>query len=130
MTNIYKLESLLDHFIESDPDRAERWLESTLAKIELRKRLAHRKAVTPLPNTAQQEPRGWQWLDTGVFLKKLPDTADLGAWHPLYTSPPESKPLKFDEQEMLRLCPHFGPSPARDQWIAGYEAAQGIGEKK
>lgn len=27
------------------------------------------------------------------------------------------------EQLMLKLCPHYGPSPARDQWIAGFEAA-------
>lgn len=27
------------------------------------------------------------------------------------------------EQQMLRLCPHYGPSPARDAWIAGYTAA-------
>lgn len=37
--------------------------------------------------------------------------------------------LTFDEQEMLRLCPHFGPSPARNEWIAGYKAAHGIKER-
>ncbi len=35
-----------------------------------------------------------------------------------------SKDLFADEQEMLKACPHFGPSPARDQWIAGWEAAR------
>lgn len=28
------------------------------------------------------------------------------------------------EQRMLSLCPHYGPSPARDTWIAGYQAAR------
>lgn len=27
------------------------------------------------------------------------------------------------EQQMLKSCPHYGPSPARDAWIAGYAAA-------
>lgn len=43
----------------------------------------------------EQEPRGWQWFDTSVFRKKLPDMAEPGAWHPLYTTPPQRKPLQF-----------------------------------
>jgi hypothetical protein len=35
-----------------------------------------------------QEPRGYQWFDTAVFRKQLPENADVSAWHPLYTTPP------------------------------------------
>lgn len=40
-----------------------------------------------------QELRGYQWLDTAIFRKKLPDNAEASAWHPLYTTPTERKPL-------------------------------------
>ena len=59
---------------------------------------------------AQEEPRGWQWLDTAVFRKKLPDTAEPGAWHPLYTSPQareteQQKPVGHGGRPMtLREC--------------------------
>jgi len=29
-------------------------------------------------------PCAWRWLDTAVFRKKLPKTAEAGAWGPLY----------------------------------------------
>ena len=41
----------------------------------------------------EQEPVAWQWLNTGHFRKKLPRTAELGNWQPLYTHPPQRKPL-------------------------------------
>jgi hypothetical protein len=34
------LERMLDRWIEGDPDAAERWIQSQLARIALRKRLA------------------------------------------------------------------------------------------
>jgi hypothetical protein len=30
----------------------------------------------------------WQWLDSGHFRKKLPASAETGAWRPLYKHPP------------------------------------------
>jgi hypothetical protein len=42
-----------------------------------------------------QEPRGYQWFDTAVFRKQLPENADVSAWHPLYTTPP-AQPADYD----------------------------------
>jgi hypothetical protein len=42
MTNLEKAIALLDELIESDPDRAERFIESHLARIDLLKRKAVR----------------------------------------------------------------------------------------
>jgi hypothetical protein len=39
------------------------------------------------------EPVAWQWLDSGHFRKKLPATAETGAWRPLYTHPPIERTL-------------------------------------
>tara|TARA_R110000772_G_scaffold125466_20_gene232226 strand:- start:1141 stop:1581 length:441 start_codon:yes stop_codon:yes gene_type:complete len=37
----------------------------------------------------EQEPVAWQWLGSAHFRKKLPKNADVTAWNPLYTTPPE-----------------------------------------
>ncbi len=37
---------------------------------------------------------------------------------------PVAQDITDDEQEMLKACPHFGPIPARDQWIDGWQAAR------
>jgi len=36
-----------------------------------------------------QEPVAWQWLGSAHFRKKLPKNADITAWNPLYTAPPQ-----------------------------------------
>ena len=69
----------------------------------------------------------------------------------LYTTTPHRKPLTEEqnscganrckshgcyglckahdfELQMMKLCPYFGKSPARDVWIEGYKAAHGIKE--
>ena len=40
------------------------------------------------------------------------------------SSCPGRDPYPVAQDEMIKACPHFGPSPARDQWIAGWEAAR------
>ena len=42
----------------------------------------------PAPPLAQ-EPVAWQWLGSAHFRKKLPKNADITAWNPLYTTPPQ-----------------------------------------
>ena len=37
----------------------------------------------------EQEPVAWQWLGSAHFRKKLPKNADITAWNPLYTTPPQ-----------------------------------------
>jgi len=41
----------------------------------------------------EQKPVAWQWLGSAHFRKKLPKNADITAWNPLYTTPPQRKPL-------------------------------------
>jgi hypothetical protein len=49
-----------------------------------------------------QEPVALQWLDTAHFRKKIPVGATLSHWRPLYTAPPQRKPLTVtDLQEAL-----------------------------
>ena len=46
-----------------------------------------------------------------------------------YTAPQQRKPLT--DEQMMDHCPHYGPSPARDEWISGFRAcerAHGIGD--
>jgi hypothetical protein len=44
MTSLARLEALLDEWLEQDPDAASRFIESQLARIALRRRLACLKA--------------------------------------------------------------------------------------
>ena len=53
--------------------------------------------VQRLGQEIEQEPVAWQWLGSAHFRKKLPKNADITAWNPLYTAPPQRKPLT-DEQ--------------------------------
>ena len=39
------------------------------------------------------EPVAWQWLDTAHFRKKIPADATPSSGRPLYTTPPQRKPL-------------------------------------
>jgi hypothetical protein len=52
---------------------------------------------------SEQEPRGYQWLDTAVFRKKLPDNAEPDAWHALYTTPPAAQPAPVQEPVAWRV---------------------------
>jgi hypothetical protein len=45
-----------------------------------------REAIAELES---QEPVAWQWLSSAHFRKKLPKDADITAWNPLYTAPPQ-----------------------------------------
>lgn len=45
--------------------------------------------VQRLGQEIEQEPVAWQWLGSAHFRKKLPKNADITAWNPLYTHPPQ-----------------------------------------
>jgi hypothetical protein len=51
-------------------------------------------------------PRAWQWLNTGILRKKLPLTAEPGAWTPLYDQAALDAALNLWPRD-CRLCAHF-----------------------
>ena len=56
------------------------------------------REVQRLGQEIEQEPVAWQWLGSAHFRKKLPKNADVTAWNPLYTHPPqrtEQEPLAW-----------------------------------
>jgi hypothetical protein len=75
-----------------------------------------------------QEPAAWQWLDTGTFRKKLPKTAERGAWNPLYAAPPQRKPLT--DEEINAVCAPLGFAQLSPVEVTrAIEQAHGIGSK-
>ena len=53
----------------------------------------------------EQEPVAWQWLGSAHFRKKLPKNADITAWNPLYTAPPQrTEPLIGCVNHDCALC--------------------------
>jgi uncharacterized cysteine cluster protein YcgN (CxxCxxCC family) len=70
--------------------------------------------ITP-PATPVQEPRGYQWFDTAVFRKKLPENAELSAWHPLYTTIPAAQPAVPHPVIAGALFDFMGWLTSRDQ---------------
>jgi len=61
------------------------------AKLVAEKALAEHamQKVQRLGQEIEQEPVAWQWLGSAHFRKKLPKNADITAWNPLYTTPPQ-----------------------------------------
>jgi hypothetical protein len=57
-------------------------------KHKARELAEHFYGLAPAQPAPVQEPRGYQWLDTSVFRKKLPENAEPDAWNALYTTPP------------------------------------------
>jgi len=57
-----------------------------------------------------QEPRGYQWLDTSVFRKKLPKNAEPDAWNALYTTPPAAQRpfVGLTDDEVIKCTPTWG----------------------
>ena len=52
----------------------------------------------------EQEPVAWQWLGSAHFRKKLPKNADVTAWNPLYTTPPQ----RTEQEPVAYYLPHKG----------------------
>jgi hypothetical protein len=50
-----------------------------------------------------QEPVAWQWLGSAHFRKKLPKNADITAWNPLYTNPPQRTWVGLTDEEIQEL---------------------------
>ena len=59
----------------------------------------------------EQEPVGWQWLNTCNYRKKLPANAIPEHWRPLYTAPTPRQWVSLTEQEMYDLFfnDQYGP---------------------
>ena len=75
----------------------------------------------PQPKETKQKPVAWQWLTTAHFRKKLPKDAEVGAWNPLYTTPPQRKPLTPEQIAEFDCYDHF-------KFARAIEAAHGIKE--
>ena len=77
----------------------------------------------------EQEPVAWQWLGSAHFRKQIPRDADVTAWNPLYTLPPQRKPLT--NEEMWQLWNSQGDDAMEQQaaitFARAIEAAHGIG---
>ena len=81
----------------------------------------------------EQEPVAWQWLGSAHFRKKLPKNADVTAWNPLYTAPPQRKPLTNGEIYTAYITATNQTLRATDERLAfafarAIEAAHGIKE--
>jgi hypothetical protein len=51
--------------------------------------------VQRLGQEIEQEPVAWQWLGSAHFRKQIPKNADVTAWNPLYTHPPQRTEKKM-----------------------------------
>ena len=75
-----------------------------------------------------EEPVAWQWLDTAHFRKKIPADATPSDWRPLYTAPPQRKPLTEEEIDAIPCTD--GPGSDWDalvRFARAIEKAHGIG---
>ena len=79
----------------------------------------------PVAWTTMPEAEDWCFVSGG----KDPTSKLEGKWFPLYTTPPQRKPLTDDEISLLYMR-HTG-RPRRTYWefARAIEAAHGIGEK-
>lgn len=118
------------------------WDRVNALEESLREHMAeiHRlKSISQPEQEPEQEPVAYQWLGTSVIRKRIPKTAEADAWTPLYTAPPQRKPLT--EEEILphikkcagyygyTNCDVFGVSGAGFVLLArAIEKAHGIGE--
>ena len=89
--------------------------------------------VQRLGQEIEQEPVAWQWLGSAHFRKKLPKNADVTAWNPLYTAPPQRKPLTNGEIYTAYITATNQTLRATDERLAfafarAIEAAHGIKE--
>jgi hypothetical protein len=50
------------------------------------------------------EPVAWQWLGSAHFRKKIPKNADITAWNPLYTTPPQRTWVGLTDEEIEQGC--------------------------
>jgi len=95
--------------------QALQYLDAPTAQLFKDARLALRAALaqpewTPAPHLGrfsvdrdralaqpEQKPVAYQWLGTSVIRKRIPKTAEADAWQPLYTAPPQRKPIRDAE---------------------------------
>jgi len=76
---------------QPEPDKIQKAVE---AGATLSARLQHQDSRWEQP---EPEPVAYQWLGTSVIRKRVPKTAEADAWQPLYTHPPQRKPLTRKE---------------------------------
>ena len=76
-----------------DPDSVIKRSKEALAELAMRE-------VQRLGQEIEQEPMAWQWLGSAHFRKKLPKNADVTAWNPLYTAPPQRTWVGLNDDEI------------------------------
>ena len=76
-----------------DPDSVIKRSKEALAEHAMRE-------VQRLGQEIEQEPMAWQWLGSAHFRKKLPKNADVTAWNPLYTAPPQRTWVGLNDDEI------------------------------
>jgi hypothetical protein len=75
----------------------------------------------------QAQPVAWMWKDGTITAD--PDRAD-GTWTPLYTAPPQRKPLTDEEISKIASTPCAVVGSYVHTFARAIEAAHGIKEKK
>jgi len=81
----------------------------------------------------EQDPVGWQWLNTCNYRKKLPANAIPEHWRPLYTAPIPRTPLT--DEEMRECAQAVNAEPLAEGWpelikfARAIERVHGIGEQ-
>ena len=75
----------------------------------------------------EQEPVGWQWLDTANFRKKIQPAGESECWNPVYASPPKREWVGLTNNEVNNFAAgcHLGKSVQS----AIYEAEAKLKEK-
>jgi hypothetical protein len=64
---------------------------------------AYQAGLKAIAELESQEPVAWQWLGSAHFRKKLPKDADITAWNPLYTAPPQRTWVGLTEQQRKEI---------------------------
>ena len=78
----------------------------------------------------EQEPVGWQWLDTANYRKNLPADAIREHWRPLYTAP-TPRTLLTDYINAANINGADSPHMVVEKLQSAIERAHGItGENK
>ncbi len=80
----------------------------------------------------EQEPVGWQWLDTANFRKKIPPAGESECWNPVYKSPPQpipqdvpQIPQEHSSNEVYRVTSKDGSTCHFGNYATAKAAARG-----
>lgn len=86
------------------------------------------KALRAALDQTQQEPVAYQWLGTSVIRKRVPKTAEVDAWRPLYIHSHKHKPLtEVEIDEIIYSMAESDRANDRFSFARAVERAHGIG---